>query len=347
MQVDIKKEIKSPCGVYILFGEEDYLKRFYAGKLRAVVDEDDPFAVFNHLCFSPKDLEGDSLHGVLDTPPMGGGKKVIELCEFNLAEVKAGKSAQIDALLDFLGAAAAAEDTVVILSLADGAFDYGSLGGKRPKPSALYKKLDAVCKMVYLPHAAPRELCGWLMRHFAAEKIFAPESVLQKLIDMSGADMMTLSGEVEKLSAYLHAGGRDTLTDEDVEAVACVNRAVEPYGLSNAILARDADRALSMLAAMEREQTPPMKAFAGIYSTYIDLYRVRACMDAGMPQTEIAGQLKMNEYRVKIYMQAASRVPLVKLSAILDLMRDADPAIKSSGGDYGRLRRLVLEAVSQ
>ncbi|MBQ7661590.1 MAG: DNA polymerase III subunit delta [Clostridia bacterium] len=348
MQVDIKKEIKAPLGVYVLFGEEDYLKRFYAGKLRQAVDEDSPFAVFNYLRFSPKDFEGDRLRAALDTPPMGGGKKVIELCEFSFAEPRAaGKSAETEALIEFLSAAAAAEDTVVILPLASDAFDYGTLGGKHPKPSSLYKKLDAVCKMVYLPHATARELCGWILRHFAAEKIFAAQDVAAHLIEISGSDMMTLSGEIEKLSAYLHAQGRDTLTAQDVEAVACKNQTEEPFGLSNAILARDADRALKMLSVMEREETPPMKAFAGVYSTYIDLYRIRACMDAGQPAGEIATALKMNEYRVKIYMQAASRVPLQKLSAILDLMREADFAVKSSGNDYGRLRRLVLEAVSR
>lgn len=347
MQVDIKKEIKAPCGVYLLFGEEDYLKRFYVGKLRQAVDPDSPFAVFDYLRFTPKDLESDRLRGALDTPPMGGDKKVIELCEFTLAEPKApGRSAEIEALYDFLSAASGAADTVVILSIAADAFDYGTLGsGKRDKPSALYKKFDAVCKMVYLPHATERELCGWLMRHFAAEKIFASQPLAQKLIAIAGSDMMTLSGETEKLSAYLHANGRDTLTAEDVETVACANTASEPFGLSNAILARNADRALAMLREMEREQIPPMKAFAGVYSTYIDLYRIRGCMDAGMTAPDIAGKLKMNEYRLKIYMPAAARVPLAKLAAILDLMRDADLAIKSSGNDYGRLRRLVTEAV--
>ena len=31
--IDIKKEAKNPYGAYLLFGEEDYLKRYYASEI--------------------------------------------------------------------------------------------------------------------------------------------------------------------------------------------------------------------------------------------------------------------------------------------------------------------------
>ena len=104
MEIDIKKEYKSPCGVYVLFGEEDYLKRFYAAKIRESVLADSPYAVFNHAIFTPKSFTSDAALDALMTPPVFDEKKLIELSEFNFTELKA---ADVEALLDFFETAKA------------------------------------------------------------------------------------------------------------------------------------------------------------------------------------------------------------------------------------------------
>ena len=104
------------------------------------------------------------------------------------------------------------------------------------------------------------------------------------------------------------------------------------------------DKALGILSLMEEKRIRPFSAFAGIYSTYIDLYRVRACLDTGMPYTEIAKKLKMHEYRAKLYAAAAKNSTTSRIGAVLELCREADLAVKSESSDYGRLRALVCEA---
>ena len=63
MEVEIKKEYKTPSGVYVLFGEEDYLKRFYAAKIREALLGDSPYALFNHVIFTPKNFTADAASG--------------------------------------------------------------------------------------------------------------------------------------------------------------------------------------------------------------------------------------------------------------------------------------------
>ena len=156
--------------------------------------------------------------------------------------------------------------------------------------------------------------------------------------------MMTLVGEIEKLCAYLHAHGRDTLEKKDVAYICCTAKELEPFALSNAVLAGKTDAALEILTLMEEKHIRPVIAFAGIYSTYIDLYRVKAAMDGGMYVPDIAKELKMNEYRAKIYAQAAKNSSLGRISHVLSLCRDADLLIKSETKDYGRLKALIAEA---
>ena len=229
MEVEIKKEYKTPSGVYVLFGEEDYLKRFYAAKIREALLGDSPYALFNHVIFTPKNFTAD-------------------------------------------------------------------------------------------------------------------ERTLAHLVDVAGSDMSALAGEIEKLCVYLHAVGRDTLTAADIDLVTAATKELEPFALSGAVLDGDTDRALSILRTMEEKRVRPFSAFAGIYSTYIDLYRVRACLDAGLPVGEIAKKLKMHEYRTKLYAAAAKKTTSARLGVVLSLCREADLAIKSESSDYGRLRALVCEA---
>ena len=342
MEVEIKKEYKTPSGVYVLFGEEDYLKRFYAAKIREALLGDSPYALFNHVIFTPKSFTADAAADALMTPPVFDEKKLIELSEYNFAELKA---AEADALLEFFEAAKAYDTVVVLMNLAAGALDYGQAkGAKITKPSALYKKLNAAAKMAYLPHATARELVVWAGKHFAKDRLAADERALARLIDVAGSDMSALAGEIEKLCVWLHANGRDTLTVADIDRVTCQTKELEPFALSGAVLDGDADRALSILRTMEEKRVRPFSAFAGIYATYIDLYRVRACLDAGMPLGEIAKKLKMHEYRTKLYAAAAKKTTSTRLGTILTLCREADLAVKSESTDYGRLRALICEA---
>lgn len=340
--VDIKKEYKSPEGIYILFGEEDYLKRFYAAGIRESILGDSPYALFNHAVFTPKNFTPDAATDALATPPVFDDKKLIELSEFNFAEMK---SAEIEALLDFFAEAKEYDYAVVLLNLADGALDYGTAKGAAiKKPSPLYKKLDAAAKTAYLPRATARELAVWASKHFAKEKITADADALSQLVKQCNSDMMTMASEIDKLSAYLHAHERNDLKKNDVELICCTTKELEPFALSNAVLYGKTDEALSILRLMEEKHIRPAIAFSGIYSTYIDLYRIKAALDGGMFVPDIAKKLKMNEYRAGLYASAAKNSSLEKIGYVLMLCRENDLKIKSESTNYDRLRTLICEA---
>ena len=341
-EVDIKKEYKNPSGVYILFGEEDYLKRFYSAKIRESVLGDSPYALFNHAIFTPKDFSDDALHDALATPPVFDEKKIIELSEFNFSDLK---SSETDILIDFFTSVKEYDYAVVLMNIASGALDYGtSKGAKITKPSPIYKKLCAVAKCAYIPKASQRELANWTAKHFEKDGLSIETHAVYQLIEQCSSDMMTMAGEIEKLCAFLHINGRDTVTKEDVKNICSETRELEPFGLSNAVLAGKTDTALGILHLMEQKHIRPAVAFAGIYSTYLDLYRVKAALDGGIAVIDIAKKLKMNEYRASIYANAAKGTTLKKISHVLSLCRESDLKIKSETSNYDRLKSLICEA---
>lgn len=341
-EVEIKKEYKNPSGVYVLFGEEDYLKRFYAGKIKESVLGDSPYALFNHAVFTSKNFSEDALLDAIATPPVVDEKKLIELSEFNFSELKASET---EILLDFFSASKEYDYAVILMNIANGALDFGTAkGSKITKPSAIYKKLNAVCKCAYIPRATERDLAVWVNKHFVSDKLSVEAPAVHQLIDQCMGDMMTMANEIDKLCAFMHAKKRDTVTKEDVINICCETRELEPFGLSNAVLGGRTDTALEILKLMEQKHIRPAIAFSGIYNTYIDLYRIKAGLDGGMSLADIAKRLKMNEYRASLYASAAKSSSLKKISYVLSLCRDADLKIKSETQNYDRLRTLICEA---
>ena len=230
--IDIKKEAKNPYGAYLLFGEEDYLKRYYASEIRRAVVGDSPYAPFNHILFSPDNFTAGAAADALVTPPVFEEKKLIELCAFNFNELKATETS---ALCDFLEEAKNYDYAVILINIPSGALDYGiAKSGKINRPSSLFKALDAAAKTAYFPRAGLRQLNAWADKHFGTEGIKAGEAELRALISLAGSDMMTLAGEIEKtvrLPAHTrtqptHRSGHrsDLLRNRSTRAVRSVQR---------------------------------------------------------------------------------------------------------------------------
>ena len=64
-------------------------------------------------------------------------------------------------------------------------------------------------------------------------------------------------------------------------------------------------------------------------------------MDLGKSSTEIATTLKMNEYKVKVYMSGASGKSLKRLKRALELCAEADSALKLSPQGYMAIEKLI------
>ena len=60
-----------------------------------------------------------------------------------------------------------------------------------------------------------------------------------------------------------------------------------------------------------------------------------------MPQGEIARLLKMNEYKVKLYMSKASLKPMARLRRAIELCSEADLSLKLSPLGFTAIEKLI------
>ncbi len=323
-------------GAYVLFGEEDYLKAYCIKAAREAICPDEGLACFNDITVDFPDFSVDALTDALAAPPMMADRKLVVLRSFNFGAIKAS---EVEGLLALLAAHREDRDNLLLISVIPEGLDVGFLP---KKPSALYKKLDAVATTVRFETSSPASLRAWAARHFKHEGVEASGETIKYLVDYAGHGMYNLASEIHKLCAYLHSKGRDTVTKEDIDYITVPEEECDAFALSDAALAGDRARALSVLSVMKFRRVKPEYVLFEIMKLYCDLYQIKRMMACGAAKADMARILRLHEYRVGLYMNTAKRTPEATLSRAVSLCRDADRAMKSyAKKDYEQIEKLI------
>lgn len=336
---EFRAALKHPSGGYLFCGEEGYLKRHYLSSLRQSLSvEGDPF---NHIRLTEQTYTPEALAAAVSSLPMMAEKKLIEVSGLFLSEMKEGEFEDLCAVLSMLSSY---EYTVLVLSAEPDELDIGT----QKKPSAVFSRLCEALTPVVFQRETPARLASWVAKHFAAEKIVAPPDAVNALLERSGCDMFVLASEIEKLSCYLKAKGREHLTASDVTAVASSTKEIAAFDFTDAILAADAEKALGILSEMKRRKEKPELLLGGIAGVIAHLTAVKTLADAGLTAAAIASRLSLHEYRVKLFMRSAARTDGATLARLAECCYETDRKIKNTGLDcYTLLDRLAVEAIAR
>ena len=337
-EADFRKTLKSaPTGGYLFFGEEDYMKSAALRMARQSVTEADPaMAAFNDIRLDGLDFTPAALLDAMTVPPMGGERKVISVTGLNLSALRA---ADLDKLCEALSEIPDYPYALVILSAAADTLDAGNLP---KKPSELLTTLAEFLTPVYFERNTPAKLSGWVQKHYAHNGVQADPRLCQFTIEYCGRNMFTLANEVDKVSFYIRAKGRDTLTEADIRAAAIPAMEYDAFAFSNAITERRRADALDILADLKLRRVEPLYILSEVSRVICDLLAVRTMADGGQTAPEIGSALKMHEYRVGLYLKQARKAEIAVLQNAVTAAAEADRALKRSAADgYGIIERLI------
>ena len=333
-----KKIEKDATGGYLFFGDEDYLKLHALKAARAAACPDPSLAVFNDMnvdC-SASDNFIDSLAGAIAAAPMMAETKMVTLTGLSVNDLK---PAEIDALCAVAASIEEFDFNLLIISVPAGMIDEGYL----PKrPSATLSKLCEHLTPVHFPKVAPAKLASWIVRHFEHNGVRAENGVPAAIIERCGADMFTLSNEVDKLSFYALSNGRDSVDLIDVPLVTCPNDDFDSFALSSAVAEGNSARALDVLALMKARKIDPIIVFSELAKTLGDMLAVKILTGAQKSPAEIAATLKFkSEYQVKMIINRVRDVSLEYLRTAVDSCSAADAALKLSPTGYVEIEKLI------
>lgn len=326
--------------VYYLTGDEDVLKEEFASLIldRAV---EPACRDFNYDVRTAGDLDGESLHALVETPPMLAERRAVVVK--NLEQWR--KNAKVWQVLErYL----ANPSPTTLLVLMHGA-------GERPNRS-----LTAGSVHVEIRPLNPDRLIKWV--HWRAGRAglqLEPEAA-DHLIRAVGSDLAILTMEIEKLAAVASPDG--PMAAPQVAALVGVNRGETSRDWVDAALAREIAAAVGMLdTVLAAAGVTAVRLVAELGTALVGVRLARALADDGAARSRVeravfehirrARPVGLGSWRdeAAAWTRSAADWGAAELDAALRAAYDADRALKSSSiaDDRGVLAGMLLTFGSQ
>lgn len=299
--------------VYLITGDEDYLRKLYCDKLVSAVVCGD-FADFNLDRFDGKNADIGKILDACELMPMMSDKRCVLVEDFKLESIKDGDFEKLSGY--FLDPP---EFTVLIFC------QKGDFSAAKAKKSVdLFKKLGAVC---VLDKRKGKELIKPLITSAAKQGCVLNESAANYLVSVCGDDYNVLINEVSKLCHYVKEG---EITRAHIDDVAIKTDDAKVYYLTKALLSKDFDRAYETLASLLRQKTEPEYILGTIISTYVDIYRARVSVACSQNADALATDFsyKNTAFRLTNGARDSRGMSLEAIRKCLDELYAADRRLK-------------------
>lgn len=267
----INEDIKSGQykKVYLLYGEESFLKQSYKKKLKEAVAGDD---TMNYNYFEGKGLDVNELISLSDTMPFFSDKRLIIIEDSGFFKTSS------EALADYLPMI---PDTTCIVFVED-AVD---------KRNRLFKKVKELGHAAEMKRQDSAQLARWAGTILAQNGRKITGSTMNLFLERTGDDMENIRMELEKLISYTM--GSDVVTTEDMEAVTTVQVTNKIFDMVNAIVTRKTRLAMDLYEDLLTLKEPPMRILFLIARQFNQLLLVKEMTAKGTDRGTIASKLKI------------------------------------------------------
>ncbi len=320
----LKQHIKSKnfFRVYLIFGDESYLKKLYSEMI--ISNTVDPaFESFNFECFDGKGLDLRDVYERAMLMPMMSDKRGIIVDDFKLDGLADKDIKAMDAAFEALP-----QSTVLIFR--QELVPFSKKSGK--KTAALFDKYGAVCE---LNKRKGMELYRPLISSASKHGCELDIAVAQYLVSCVGDDFNVLINELSKVCSYV---GEGAITKADIDAVAIKTVDSKVYQLTKALIANNFDKAYETLDSLIKQKTEPEYILGAIVGTYVDMYRVKVTSAGGERASTLKDYFNYRgrEFTIDNSVRDSSRLDISVLRRCLDILSEADMKLKT-GRDLGSL----------
>ncbi len=329
----LKSKIKTASSnVYILFGNDGYLKMLYAKKLGSMCAEEDD--IFNYQKFSGDCNLQDVYDAVLQFPVMSE-KKFVILSDYNFEDCSKSDFEKLCTLVT------ETPDSCVLVLL------FSALEISHKKNSKLSKLISSAEKnggvAALLDHRTVPELVKMLVSGAEKRGCNFDAAAAKHLVETAGEDINNLKNELEKLCSFVKKG---EITKQTVELVCAKTVEASVYSLSKQIIDCNLSKALKLLDELFYLKVEPIIILSTVSGFYVDMYRTFLGKERGMQLSQIAEEFgyKGREFVIRNAAGDIKRFDFKRFSLSFDALRLADKSLKSFSSD-GRtvLEQLVVK----
>lgn len=304
--------------VYVLYGAETYLMQEFISYLtdQWLGEEEREFAV------SKFDLAETNVEAAVDdalTPPFFGTRKLIlakDAAFFTAARAASKVDHHTDRLLEYLEAPS--DHAVIVFTVPADKLD------ERKK---LVKQIKKQGGIVPFPPMSAEELASWVKKQAEKMNFALAEGADQALIISCGANLQMIAGELRKLSLY--AGPQGVVNQADIERMVARSTEQNVFVMIDELVRLRVDKALDLFHELIKRKEEPVKIAALMARQFRNMLLIKQLAAQGFSQQQIAGQLSLHPYVVKICAEHARKFEADKLRWAIRELADADFRMKT------------------
>ena len=304
----LSEEIKSGQlkQVYILYGEEAYLRNQYKDKLKtALLGEGDPM---NFHYFEGKGVNPGEVIDLAETMPFFAERRVIML-ENSGFFAHGGEE-----LAEYLNAPSETAYFVFVEPTID-------------KRSKLYKAATAKGRAIEFKAQEEAVLKRWILGFLKKENKNITERDLDLFLDKTGSDMENIRGELEKLLCYCL--DKDVISAQDIEAVCTRQVSSQIFDMINAVAEKKQKTAMALYYDLLTLKEPPMRILFLITRQFNMLLQVKELKNKGLDANAIGEKVGLAGFIARKYVTQAAKFKENDLRRALTDCVESEEAVKT------------------
>lgn len=292
--------------VYLLYGEERYLKKQYKDKLKnAMLSPDD---TMNFAYYEGKGINIKEVIDLAETLPFFAERRLIVMEDTGFF-----KSATPE-LADYIKEMPDTTAMIFVESEVD----------KRGK---LYKAVQSKGRAVELGKQDEATLFRWILGSVKKEGKQISESTIRVFLTKVGTDMENIQKELEKLFSYTLE--KDTITTEDVETICTTQITNQIFDMVNAVADKQQRKALDYYYDLLALKEPAMRILFLLTRQFKLLLEVKVLTEQGFDRKDIAGKTGLHPFVVGKYQEQARSFSKKELRTIMEESIDIEESVKT------------------
>lgn len=319
--------------IYLIIGEDALLKKKYLDRIVAACVTGGA-RDFDLSDLDGKSLDIDMLCDELIRFPLMSQKRCVVVTNLPFTQMRDGDKKRL------LSAIKTLPETVCFVIYQSGiAVDYKKQEGFAP----LIRAADSCGAVLNFGHKTAAELRAAIREYCRRRGVRLDNSAADYMIETCSQDLGILRSEADKLCRF--KGENQAISRADIDAVCARTPTARIFDLAGAIISRSAEKAMNIIDGLLFEGLAPAQICSVLISSFIDIYRVGAALEAGQSPDETArvfGYPKNKLFLLDRARPIAKRMSAKERRKCLLILLDADRKLKSTGYDA----RAALESAA-
>ena len=292
--------------VYLLYGEEAYLKKQYRDRITKAIFPDGD--TVNYAYYEGKGINPGELIDLAETMPFFAKRRLIVVENSGFF-----KNTTPD-LADYIKTM---PDTACFLFVENEA-------DKRGK---MYKAVKSKGRVVEMARQDEKTLLYWVAGNVKKEGYKIKEQTARYLLSTTGTDMENLEKELEKLFCYCM--GKEEIEISDIEAICTTQITNKIFDMVEAVAMKNQNKALDYYYDLLTLKEPPMRILYLLTRQFRILMEVKEMDRTGVPPKEIAAKVGIMPFLVGKYRAQAKAFTRKELRGIVEAGVQTEEDVKT------------------